>query len=218
MQLYQCYNSCVGLLRATRGRGTVPAGPRKQGGFGSFRVNIWSRARRRERGGVVRRYDGNLARTASASRTDPSGHWRLLWGYREPKPQTPSSAVGVKGVIAGRARSRRETQRALSEIDTHAPRPRRNDLTPRLRLETRALKRLRSASRSVRRRDTTQSAKLEASVGRFGLCRPILIDADGTIVEGHGLSEVAKAQGFRKSPASSSTISTERSCARSASR
>jgi hypothetical protein len=115
--------------------------------------------------------------------------------HREPKPLTPSSAAGVKGVIAPRARTRRETQRSLSEINTHAPRPRRNDLAPRLRLETRALESLRPASRSVRRRDTKQSAKLEASVGRFGLCRPILIDADGTIVEGHGLWEVAKAQG-----------------------
>jgi ParB-like chromosome segregation protein Spo0J len=47
----------------------------------------------------------------------------------------------------------------------------------------------------VRRRDAKQSAKLAASIGRFGLCRPILIDADATIVEGHGLWEVAKAQG-----------------------
>jgi ParB-like chromosome segregation protein Spo0J len=117
-------------------------------------------------------------------------------GYREPKPQTLSSAVGVKGVIATRARSRRETQRALNEIDTHAPRLRRNDLAPRLRLETRAIESLRPASRSVRRRDAKQNAKLQASVGRFGLCRPILIDAEGTIVEGHGLWEVARAQGI----------------------
>jgi hypothetical protein len=116
-------------------------------------------------------------------------------GYREPKPQTLSSALGVKGIIAGRARSRRETQRALNEIDGHAPRLRRNDLAPRLRLETRATESLRPAARSVRRRDAKQSAKLQASVGRFGLCRPILIDAEGTIVEGHGLWEAARAQG-----------------------
>ena len=113
-------------------------------------------------------------------------------GYREPKPQTPRSAVGVKGIVAGRARSRRETQRALSEIDLHSSRPRRNDLAPRLRLETRALESLRPAPRSVRRRDAKQSAKLQASLERFGLCRPILIDADGTIVEGHGLWEIAR--------------------------
>jgi hypothetical protein len=116
-------------------------------------------------------------------------------GYREPKPQTLSSAVGVKGIIAGRARSRRETQRGLSEIDAHPPSPRRNDLVPRLRMETRVLESLRPAPRSVRRRDAKQSAKLQASLGRFGLCRPILIDAEGTIVECHGLWEAARAQG-----------------------
>jgi DNA modification methylase len=47
----------------------------------------------------------------------------------------------------------------------------------------------------VRRRDAKQSAKLQASLERFGLCRPILIDAEGTIIEGHGLWEVASAQG-----------------------
>ena len=85
-------------------------------------------------------------------------------GYREPKPQTLRSAAGVKGVVATRARARRDTQRALSEIDAHAPRPRRNDLSPRLRLETRALESLRPAARPVRRRDAKQSAKLQASI------------------------------------------------------
>ena len=120
--------------------------------------------------------------------------------HREQNRQTPSSAVGVKGVIAGRARSRRESQRTLNEIDLHSPRPRRNDLAPTLRFETRALESLRPAARPVRRRDAKQSAKLEASVGRYGLCRPILIDADGTIVEGHGLWEVARKQGVSEVP------------------
>ena len=114
--------------------------------------------------------------------------------HREPNPVTPAAA-GVKGIIAARARTRRETQRALSEIEAHAPLPRRNDLAPRLRLETRAIESLRPASRSVRCRDAKQSAKLAASLERFGLCRPILIDTDGAIVEGHGLWEAARAQG-----------------------
>jgi ParB-like chromosome segregation protein Spo0J len=121
-------------------------------------------------------------------------------GYRESKTLPPAAAAGVKGIIAGRARTRRESQRALSEIDAYAPRPRRNDLAPRLRLETRAVESLRPAARRVRRRDAKQSAKLEASVGRYGLCRPILIDAEGTIVEGHGLWEVARAQGVSEVP------------------
>jgi len=116
-------------------------------------------------------------------------------GYREPKRLTPPAAAGVKGIVAARARTRRETQRSLSEISSHAPPARRNDLAPALRLENRSPDSLRPASRQVRRRDAKQSAKLQVSIERFGLCRPILIEADGTIVEGHGLWEVAKAQG-----------------------
>jgi ParB-like nuclease domain len=115
-------------------------------------------------------------------------------GYRESKPLTPPAAAGVKSIVAARARTRRETQRALNEISVHAPRPRRNDLAPGFRLESRSPDSLRPAPRQVRRREAKQSAKLQASIERFGLCRPILIDAEGTIVEGHGLWEVAKAQ------------------------
>jgi DNA modification methylase len=96
--------------------------------------------------------------------------------------------------------TRRETQRSLSEMGSHAPRLRRNDLVPELRFETRDLESLRPAARRVRRRDAKQSAKLAASIGSFGLCRPILIDSDGTIVEGHGLWEVARKQGVSRVP------------------
>ena len=121
-------------------------------------------------------------------------------GHRTPKPQTLSIAAGVKETIAARARTRRETQRALSEVGAQASRTRRNDLAPRLRFENRAVDSLRPAPRQVRRREAKQNAKLHASIERFGLCRPILIDAEGTIVEGHGLWEVAKAKGAAELP------------------
>ena len=54
--------------------------------------------------------------------------------------------------------------------------------------------------RAPRRRKQTAAAKLQASLERFGLCRPILIDAEGTIVEGHGLWEVARKQGVSEVP------------------
>ncbi|HYA73813.1 MAG TPA: DNA methyltransferase [Roseiarcus sp.] len=120
--------------------------------------------------------------------------------YRKAKPQAPSTATGVKDTIAARARARRETQRALGEIASQSARARRNDLAPRLCFETRATESLRVASRQVRRRDARQSAKLQASIERFGVCRPILIDAEGTIVEGHGLWEAAKALGVAELP------------------
>lgn len=114
---------------------------------------------------------------------------------RTTKPQIPAAEPGIKQTIAARARARRKTQCALSEISAHALLGPRNDPAPKLRLETRAVDTLRPASRPVRRRDAKQSAKLDASVDAFGLCRPILIDADGAIIEGHGLYEVARVKG-----------------------
>jgi DNA modification methylase len=106
----------------------------------------------------------------------------------------------VKEAIAARARQRRTTQAALTEIVTHAPPHRRNDLAPLLQYEMAPTESLKPASRQVRRRDAKQSARLIASLDRFGLCRPILITSDSTIVEGHGLWEAAKARGIEQVP------------------
>jgi DNA modification methylase len=119
---------------------------------------------------------------------------------RKSKAAAPSGAAGVKNIIAARARGRRDTQRALLEIGAHTPRVRRNDVAPALRFETRSPDSLRPASWGVRRREAPQSAKLLASVDRFGLCRPILIDGQDNIVEGHGLWEAAKARGAAEVP------------------
>ena len=94
-------------------------------------------------------------------------------GYPKLNPFTPAAAAGVKGVIAGRARSRRETQRALNEIEAHARRPRRNDLAPRLRLEMRALESLRGAAGAAPRRETEREAR-----GKRRKIRPVPTDPD----------------------------------------
>ena len=101
----------------------------------------------------------------------------------------PAAPEGVSGAVAAKARKRRETQRALAEIG--APK-RRNDLTPTLELLRLPTQVLKPASRQVRRREAAQSARIDASLGKFGICRPILITADRTIVEGHGVWEAAK--------------------------
>ena len=59
---------------------------------------------------------------------------------------------------------------------------------------------LKPATRQVRRRDERQSARIESSIDRFGICRPILIAADRTIIEGHGIWEAAKARGIAHVP------------------
>jgi ParB-like chromosome segregation protein Spo0J len=99
---------------------------------------------------------------------------------------------GVKAAVAARSQARRGRQSALTEIAEHAPARLRNDLAPQLNLVVLRTERLSPASRPVRRRDQTQNARIRESVKRLGICRPILVNGDFAIVEGHGIWEAAK--------------------------
>lgn len=119
---------------------------------------------------------------------------------RTSKQSAPAAPEGVSGTVAAKARKRRATQRALAEIGAHRPAKRRNDLAPGLELLTLPIESLKPASRRVRRRDAAQGARIDASLGEFGICRPILIAGDRTIVEGHGVWEAAKRLGNAEVP------------------
>ena len=116
------------------------------------------------------------------------------------KEWTPPAPLGVKETVAAKARKRRETHRALTEIRARAPTRRRNDLAPSLQYEMAPTDSLKPAARQVRRRDERQRARIESSIDRFGICKPILIAADRTIIEGHGIWEAAKARGIAHVP------------------
>jgi DNA modification methylase len=116
------------------------------------------------------------------------------------KSWSPRAASGVSNIISERSRERRHQQRALREISDHAPSNQRNDVPPRLEVKLTPVEQLKPASRQVRRRDAAQGARLRSSVQRFGICRPLLIDAALTIVEGHGLWEAAKELGVAEVP------------------
>ena len=116
------------------------------------------------------------------------------------KEWTPSAPLGVKETVAAKARKRRETHRALTEIRARAPTRRRNDLAPSLQYEMAPTDSLKAAARQVRRRDERQRARIESSIDRFGICKPILIAADRRIIEGHGVWEAAKVRGIAHVP------------------
>jgi hypothetical protein len=120
--------------------------------------------------------------------------------HRASKKMAPVAPEGLSATIADKSRERRQVQRALTEIGAHAPGKRRNDLAPLLHIVMTPTASLKPAARQVRRRDAAQNARLLASVDRFGICRPVLTDADGTIVEGHGIWEVAKQRGIPEIP------------------
>ena len=120
--------------------------------------------------------------------------------HQQSKKRPVATPKGVKAAVAARSRARRERQSALTEIGAHAPARLRNDLAPHLNLVVVPTERLRPASQPVRRRDQTQNARIRDSIKRLGICRPILVDGDFTIVEGHGIWEAAKELGIAEVP------------------
>lgn len=59
---------------------------------------------------------------------------------------------------------------------------------------------LKPAQRQVRRRGKDQLAALIQNIERFGVVLPILVNANGEIVDGHGVWEAAKALGLDRIP------------------
>ena len=95
-------------------------------------------------------------------------------------------AEGLKGALIEKTKARRELQRSLTNFSRRQGQP-RNDLTPPLALETRAIGRLRAGSHRVRKDDARQVARIKDSINEFGVCRPVLITTDGEIIDGHAV-------------------------------
>jgi DNA modification methylase len=110
-----------------------------------------------------------------------------------------ASPGGLTLNLKTKSRARRKGQRALAEIADHAPK-RRNDLLPRLAVSYVPIDELRQAQRRVRRAHAEQIARIRASIEKFGVCQPILISKDRTIVHGHGVLEAARAAGLTEIP------------------
>jgi hypothetical protein len=116
---------------------------------------------------------------------------------RTPKIGRPIKAGGLTDRLGALSRKRRETQRALTETVARAPHG-RNDLSPTLRIERLPTDSLKPAARRVRRAEAGQVAKIMSSIRKFGLCAPILIAANRTIVHGHLVWEAARQLGIEE--------------------
>ena len=64
----------------------------------------------------------------------------------------------------------------------------------------RPVEEIRSYKRTLRKRSRRWQAAMQASIKRFGLILPILIDQDGEIIGGEGVFEIAKQCGFMEVP------------------
>ncbi len=104
-------------------------------------------------------------------------------------------AVGITPALAEEFRKRRRLMAGLAKQEGRLGPP-RNDLTPKFALETRTIDSLRPAPRRVRKNDPVQVARIIASIELYG-CLPILITADGVIIQGHLAYEAAKLIGLK---------------------
>jgi len=115
---------------------------------------------------------------------------------RYPRKVVIATPEGLTPKLKTKSRARRERQRALAEIAEHTSK-RRNDLLPKLAV---SYDEPRRAPRRVRRAEAPQVARIRASIEKFGVCQPVLISKDRTIVHGHGVVEAARATGLTEIP------------------
>lgn len=69
-----------------------------------------------------------------------------------------------------------------------------------LKVELRPLSALRPAKRNARRHSERQISQIAASIGQYGFLNPVLVDAEGGIIAGHGRVEAARMLGLAEIP------------------
>ena len=69
-----------------------------------------------------------------------------------------------------------------------------------LKIELRTLASLKPAKRNARTHSEEQIAQIAASIAQFGFLNPVLVDADGHVVAGHGRLEAARLLGIEEVP------------------
>lgn len=106
-----------------------------------------------------------------------------------------SGPDGLRSELQTAGRRRREARSALP-----GRQPSRNDLLPALRREDRDLASLRMAGRKVRVLDPGHVREVAASIRTLGFSVPVIIDQDGTILDGVVRVEAAKMLGLGTVP------------------
>jgi DNA modification methylase len=104
----------------------------------------------------------------------------------------------INTAIAERTRRRRETLAQAQAAESQ--RPVRNDLLPTLEVVLCPIGKLMAPAHDVRKHAAVHVQRLKASIGEFGVVRPLLIRGDGEIVDGVGLFLAAKSLGLSELP------------------
>jgi DNA modification methylase len=112
----------------------------------------------------------------------------------------PSSRTKLTQELAGNSRSRKRARRAAVGLDGVIASPRRNDLLPALKLETRTLATLHAPARQLRKIEPGHVAEIAKSIGAFGVSRPPIITPGGEIIDGVVTVEAVRLLGLQEVP------------------
>lgn len=103
-----------------------------------------------------------------------------------------------RGALRSKSRGRREA--LARSVTAERTVGRRNDLLPKLDLVEREIGSLRPPARNVRKVDPGHVREVANSIETLGFCAPILIDADGVVIDGLVRLEGAKRAGLDHVP------------------
>ncbi len=112
------------------------------------------------------------------------------------KDLDPPTTLGRQ--LRARGRRRRAQMTAASRVAS--PAPCRNDLLPALMLEYVRLSDLRPSPTKIRRLDPVHVREVATSISRLGFCDPLLIGADGDLIDGEIRYAAAEQLGLERAP------------------
>jgi DNA modification methylase len=114
------------------------------------------------------------------------------------KELDPPTRLGRQ--LQARNRRRRAQMAAASQVASSGPR--RNDLLPALTLEYVRLSDLRPSAAKLRRLEPNHVREVAVSIARLGFCDPLLIGADGELIDGEARFGAAEQLGLEHAPCS----------------
>lgn len=119
-----------------------------------------------------------------------------VWGdYMAIRIIKRAEGADLKSQLAAKTRADRQKREAEVALATTRAGARRNDLQPKLQYHKRPISSLKGMNK-VRKCETAQVERIVKSLKRFGQCAPVIIRADGAIVDGATMVEAAKQLGF----------------------
>ena len=119
--------------------------------------------------------------------------------HKAPPKLTLTPAIGIKPALRAKTQKRRQHFAELAVVEAHQPAS-RNDLLPRLNIAYVAIECIAEAKRRVRKKDAVQIQKVAASIAKFGIVVPLIVDHDLGIVHGHAVYQAARELGLSELP------------------